>query len=72
MVQRTAWALTTVARVGEIAAYAYCGQNTSDVDLEVVRVVDDRFGALEGAGGVDDLVAGRDAVQHRPRATGDL
>ncbi len=27
--------------------YSYCGQNTSDVDLEVVRVVDDRFGVLE-------------------------
>ena len=26
--------------------YSYCGENTSDVDLEVVEVVDDRFGVL--------------------------
>jgi hypothetical protein len=36
-----------VAEVGELVAYAYCGENTSDVDLEVVRVEDDRFGVLE-------------------------
>ena len=27
--------------------YSYCGENTSEVDLEVVRVVDDRYGTLE-------------------------
>jgi hypothetical protein len=36
-----------VAEVGEIVAYSYCGQNNSDVPLEVLRVVDDRFGVLE-------------------------
>jgi hypothetical protein len=36
-----------VAQVGETVEYSYCGQNTSDVDLEVVRVEDDRFGVLE-------------------------
>ena len=36
-----------VARVGETVQYSYCGENTSDVDLEVVRVDDDRFGVLE-------------------------
>ena len=35
------------AEVGETVAYSYCGENTSDVPLEVVRVVDDRFGVLE-------------------------
>jgi LPXTG-motif cell wall-anchored protein len=33
--------------VGETVQYSYCGKNTSDVDLEVVRVDDDRFGVLE-------------------------
>jgi len=27
--------------------YSYCGENTSDVALEVLRVDDDRFGTLE-------------------------
>jgi hypothetical protein len=36
-----------VAAVGESVQYSYCGENTSDVDLEVVRVDDDRFGVLE-------------------------
>ncbi len=27
--------------------YSYCGENTSEVDLEVVRVVDDRYGTIE-------------------------
>jgi LPXTG-motif cell wall-anchored protein len=35
------------AEVGETVDYFYCGENTSDVELEVVRVVDDRFGILE-------------------------
>jgi hypothetical protein len=33
--------------VGETVDYSYCGTNTSDVDLEVLRVVDDRFGVLQ-------------------------
>ena len=36
-----------VAEVGNTVEYRYCGTNTSDVDLEVVRVVDDRFGVLQ-------------------------
>jgi LPXTG-motif cell wall-anchored protein len=35
------------ATSGETIAYDYCGENTSDVDLEVVQVVDDRYGVLE-------------------------
>jgi hypothetical protein len=35
------------AEVGDTVEYSYCGENTSEVDLEVVRVVDDRFGTLE-------------------------
>jgi len=36
-----------VAAVGDTIDYTYCGENTSDVGLEVVRVVDDKFGVLE-------------------------
>jgi hypothetical protein len=36
-----------VAEVGDTIDYTYCGENTSDVELEVVRVVDDKFGVLE-------------------------
>jgi LPXTG-motif cell wall-anchored protein len=36
-----------VAEVGETVAYSFCGRNNSDVPLEVVRVVDDRYGELE-------------------------
>jgi LPXTG-motif cell wall-anchored protein len=32
--------------VGETIEYLYCGQSTSDVPLEVIRVDDDRFGTL--------------------------
>jgi hypothetical protein len=34
-------------QVGDTVDYFYCGVNESGVELEVVRVVDDRFGALE-------------------------
>ena len=36
-----------VAAVGETVEYVYCGENQSDVALEVLRVVDDRLGVLE-------------------------
>lgn len=36
-----------MAEVGAVIEYSYCGENTSDVDLEVVRVEDDKFGVLE-------------------------
>ncbi|WP_276967876.1 LPXTG cell wall anchor domain-containing protein [Desertimonas flava] len=32
--------------MGETIEYVYCGENTSDVPLEVIRVDDDRFGTL--------------------------
>ncbi len=35
-----------VARVGDTVEYTYCGQNTSDIPLEVVRLVDDRLGVV--------------------------
>jgi LPXTG-motif cell wall-anchored protein len=38
---------TATAQVGQTVEYSYCGENTSDVELEVVSVVDDRFGVLE-------------------------
>jgi hypothetical protein len=40
-------ASVATAAVGDTVDYSYCGENTSEVDLEVVRVVDDRFGVLE-------------------------
>jgi hypothetical protein len=35
-----------VAEVGETIDYTYCGENTSDVPLEVIQVDDDKFGLL--------------------------
>jgi hypothetical protein len=35
------------ASVGDTVEYRYCAENTSDVDVEVVQVVDDRFGVLD-------------------------
>ena len=35
------------AEVGDTIDYTYCGENSSDVELEVVRFVDDQFGILE-------------------------
>jgi hypothetical protein len=34
------------AAVGDTVIYDYCGQNTSSIPLEVVRLVDDRIGVL--------------------------
>ncbi|HEY3484662.1 MAG TPA: hypothetical protein VGK49_04720, partial [Ilumatobacteraceae bacterium] len=34
------------ASLGDTVSYEYCGQNTSDIPLEVVRLVDDRLGVL--------------------------
>ena len=39
-------ASAAVARVGDTVEYTYCGQNTSDIPLEVVRLVDDRLGVV--------------------------
>src|SRR4029079_1760320 len=38
---------TPEASVGDTVDYSYCGTNTSDVELEVLRVDDSRFGILE-------------------------
>ena len=35
------------ASVGETVAYTYCGTNTSDVDVEVMQVIDDRHGIVQ-------------------------
>ncbi len=35
-----------VAEVGETIDYTYCGENRSDVPLEVIQVDDDKFGLL--------------------------
>ena len=37
-----------VAEVGDTIDYTYCGENTSDVDLEVVRVVDEQVRRARG------------------------
>ena len=42
------------AAVGDTVEYLYCGQNTSTIPLEVVRLVDDRLGVLLGGGVVVD------------------
>ena len=36
----------STAAVGQTVEYAYCGQNTSTIPLEVVRLVDDRLGVV--------------------------
>ncbi len=39
-------ASTSTAAVGDTVEYSYCGQNTSEIPLEVVRLVDDRLGVV--------------------------
>jgi hypothetical protein len=39
-------ASVAAAAVGDTVSYSYCAQNTSDVPVEVVQVVDDRVGVL--------------------------
>ncbi len=36
----------STAAVGDVLSYDYCGQNTSTIPLEVVRLVDDRLGVV--------------------------
>ena len=50
-------ASTSVARVGDTVEYTYCGQNTSDIPLEVVRLVDDRLGVVIELPDVETVVA---------------
>ncbi len=39
-------ASASMAGVGDEIEYTYCGENTSDIPLEVVRLVDDRLGVV--------------------------
>ena len=42
----TATPSVTTAELGDTIEYVYCGQNTGDVPLEVLRLVDDRLGVV--------------------------
>jgi LPXTG-motif cell wall-anchored protein len=44
------------AMVGAVITYKYCGQNTSDIPLEVTRLVDDRLGVVIELPDVDTIV----------------
>ena len=46
----------TSALVGDIVDYTYCGQNTSEIPLEVVRMVDDRLGVVIELPSVETVV----------------
>ena len=50
------------AAVGDTIEYAYCGQNTSDVELEIVRLVDDRLGVVIELPSVETVVAPGDSL----------
>ena len=52
----TKTASAAVARVGDTVEYTYCGQNTSDIPLEVVRLVDDRLGVVIENPAVETIV----------------
>ena len=53
----TKTASMSTARVGDTVEYTYCGQNTSDIPLEVVRLVDDRLGVVIELPDVETVVA---------------
>ena len=53
----TKTASTSTAAVGDTVEYTYCGQNTSDIPLEVVRLVDDRLGVVIELPDVETVVA---------------
>lgn len=44
------------ALVGAVISYEYCGQNTSDIPLEVTRLVDDRLGVVIELPDVETIV----------------
>ena len=46
----------TSALVGDTIDYTYCGQNTSEIPLEVVRMVDDRLGVVIELPSVETVV----------------
>ena len=47
----------TTADVGDTIHLAYCGENTSDIDLEIVKLVDDRLGLVLQLPDVVTLIA---------------
>ena len=47
---------TQTAAIGDVVSYTYCGRNTSDIPLEVVRLVDDRLGVVIALPNVDTVV----------------
>ncbi len=55
-------ASASTARVGDTLQYRYCGQNTSDIPLEVVRLVDDRLGVVIELPDVETVVAPGDSL----------
>ena len=53
----------STAAVGQTVEYTYCGQNTSTIPLEVVRLVDDRLGVvIEQSAATSSLPASRCAT----------
>ena len=48
------------ASISETVAYTYCGTNTSDVDVEVMQVIDDRHGIVQLDG--ETIVSPRETV----------
>ena len=50
------------AAVGETVEYTYCGQNTSAIELEVVRLVDDRLGVVVELPSVATVVAPGESI----------
>ena len=58
----TKTASTSTAVVGDTVEYTYCGQNTSEIPLEVVRLVDDRLGVVIELPSVETVVAPGDSL----------
>jgi hypothetical protein len=58
----TKTASTASAAIGDTVDYVYCGQNTSDIPLEVMRLVDDRLGVVIELPGVETVVAPGDTL----------
>ena len=55
-------ASASTAAVGETVEYVYCGQNTSEIPLEVIRLVDDRLGVVIELPDVETVVAPGDSL----------
>ena len=52
----------STAAVGQTVEYTYCGQNTSTIPLEVVRLVDDRLGVVIELPSVETVVAPGESI----------